>query len=46
MNEIQQREDEEESEDIATILPDNGDLVMENVSFQYGGQHSNLVLRN
>jgi len=46
MNEIHQREDEEENKDIVTILPDNGDLVMENVSFQYGGQHSNLVLRN
>jgi ATP-binding cassette subfamily B protein len=46
MNEIHQREDEEENEDIATILPDNGDLVLENVSFQYGGQHSNMVLRN
>ena len=46
MNEIHQREDEEESEDIATIMPDNGDLTMEEVSFQYGGQHSNMVLKN
>src|SRR5690606_36205885 len=46
MNEIHQREDEEEQEDFATILPENGDLVLENVSFQYGGQHSNMVLKN
>jgi ATP-binding cassette, subfamily B, bacterial len=46
MNEIHEKEDEEENKDIVTILPDNGDLVLENASFQYGGQHSNLVLKN
>lgn len=46
MNEIHQRNDDEYKDDIATILPENGNLMLENVSFQYGGQHSNMVLKN
>ena len=46
MNEIHIKEDEENLEEKITIIPESGDLVMENVSFQYNGPHSPKVLRN
>ncbi len=46
MNEIHAREDEEPvSTEKTTILPENGDLMLENVSFRYGGPHDPLVLK-
>lgn len=46
MNEIHTKEDEENVEEKITILPEYGDLVLENVSFQYNGPHSPTILRN
>lgn len=46
MNEIHSKEDEENLSEKITLLPEYGDLVMENVSFQYNGPHSPMVLRN
>jgi ATP-binding cassette subfamily B protein len=46
MNEIHQREDEEAVEDKITLLPESGDLLLENVTFQYNGPLSPIVLRN
>jgi ATP-binding cassette subfamily B protein len=46
MNEIHAKEDEENIEEKITLLPEYGDLVLENVSFQYSGPHSPTVLRN
>jgi len=47
MNEIHQRPDEEPDNDQkVTVLPSNGDLILQNVSFRYGGPHDPLVLRN
>lgn len=46
MNEIHTKEDEENVEEKITLLPESGDLVMENVSFQYNGPHSAMVLKN
>jgi ATP-binding cassette subfamily B protein len=47
MNEIHQRPDEEPVNDQkVTVLPSNGDLVLQNVSFRYGGPHDPLALRN
>lgn len=46
MNEIHNKEDEENIEEKITLLPEYGDLMMENVSFQYNGPHSPTVLKN
>ncbi len=47
MNEIHLKPDEEPIDHAkVTVLPSNGDLVMENVSFRYGGPHDPLVLQN
>jgi len=46
LNEIHAREDEERLEDKITMLPETGDLRVQNVSFQYNGPHSNMVLKN
>ncbi len=46
MNEIHTKDDEENIEAKITILPEYGDLTMENVSFQYNGPHSPTVLKN
>lgn len=46
MNEIHTREDEENLEGKITMLPEYGDLTMENVSFQYNGPHAPFVLKN
>jgi ATP-binding cassette subfamily B protein len=47
MNEIHQRPDEESPEDPkVTVLPANGDLMLNNVWFRYGGPHDPWVLQN
>ncbi len=45
MNEIHTKENEENPSEKITLLPEYGDLVMENVSFQYEGPYSPMVLR-
>ena len=45
MNEIHQRENEENPAEKITILPEVGDLRLEGVSFQYGGPGSPLILK-
>lgn len=45
MNQLNQDEKESEQE-LINILPENGDLTLEDVSFQYGGPNSPLVLKN
>ena len=47
MNEIHDRPDEEPSNDAkVTVLPSNGDLILQNVSFRYGGPQDPFALRN
>lgn len=46
MNEIHTKDDEEEVENKITLLPEFGDLIMENVFFRYDGPNSPTVLRN
>jgi ATP-binding cassette, subfamily B, bacterial len=47
MNEIHSKADEESIQDSKiTVLPENGNLSFENVSFQYGGPHSPWALQN
>jgi ATP-binding cassette, subfamily B, bacterial len=46
MNEIHNREDEEQPAQKINLLPDWGDLVLDRVSFQYSGPHSPMVLKN
>jgi ATP-binding cassette subfamily B protein len=46
MNEIHTKENEENVEEKITILPETGDLKFENVSFQYNGPQSMMVLKN
>lgn len=47
MNEIHLRPDEEGLNDAkVTVLPANGDLVLQNVSFRYGGPHDPPALKN
>lgn len=46
MNEIHTKDDEENVEEKITILPEYGDLFFDNVSFQYNGPHSPMVLKN
>jgi ATP-binding cassette subfamily B protein len=46
MNEIHIRQDEEDMREKITLLPEYGDLLMENVSFKYDGPHSPPVLQN
>jgi ATP-binding cassette subfamily B protein len=46
MNEIHTRSDEENPEEKITILPEYGNITLENVSFQYSGPNSPTVLRN
>lgn len=45
MNEIHMKEDEENVEEKITLLPESGDIIMDNVSFQYNGPHSATVLK-
>jgi ATP-binding cassette, subfamily B, bacterial len=46
LNEIHSKEDEDGTQSRLSVLPDNGDLSFKNVSFQYGGQYSPMVLNN
>jgi ATP-binding cassette, subfamily B, bacterial len=47
MNEIHQREEEEPAgAPKVTVLPANGDLYCENLSFRYGGPHDPWILKN
>ncbi len=46
LNEIHSKEDEDGKEERLNILPENGDLYLQNVSFQYGSAHSPVVLKN
>lgn len=46
MNEIHLQKDEGQSEEKITIIPEYGDLVLENISFQYGSLNSPKVLKN
>ena len=46
MNEIHSEKDEENLEEKITLLPESGDLFLEQVSFQYSGPHSPTVLNN
>ena len=46
MDQIHQSDSKEILANKIRIMPENGDLVFDNVSFQYGGPHSPMVLRN
>lgn len=46
MNEIHIQKDEEGPGEKISILPETSNLVLENVSFQYNGPHSVMVLKN
>ncbi|MDX1940612.1 MAG: peptidase domain-containing ABC transporter [Saprospiraceae bacterium] len=46
MNEIHIKEDEDSHPGKITLLPEYGDLIVENVSFQYEGPHSPMTLRD
>jgi ATP-binding cassette subfamily B protein len=46
LNEIHAKEDEDGEHPRLNTLPDTGDLVLENLSFQYGGNYSPKVLKN
>lgn len=46
MNEIHAKDDEENIAEKITLLPEYGDLILEDVSFQYEGPHSPMVLRD
>ena len=47
MDEIHRRPDEEPGDSPkVNVLPSNGDLVVENMSFRYGGPHDPWILRN
>jgi ATP-binding cassette, subfamily B, bacterial len=45
LNEIHKKEDEDGSIPRLNVLPENGDLRMDNMSFQYGGQYSPMVIK-
>lgn len=45
MNEIHTKEDEENIEDKITILPEFGDLTLDDVTFHYDGAHTHPVLK-
>jgi ATP-binding cassette, subfamily B, bacterial len=45
LNEIHKKEDEDGSVPRLNVLPENGDLKLDNISFQYGGQYSPMVIR-
>jgi ATP-binding cassette subfamily B protein len=46
MNEIHLKKNEENPEEKITILPEYGDITLDQVSFQYSGPNSPYVLRN
>ena len=45
LNEIHKKEDEDGSTPRLNVLPENGDLRIDNMSFQYGGQYSPMVIK-
>jgi ATP-binding cassette, subfamily B, bacterial len=45
LNEIHKKEDEDGTIPRLNVLPENGDLRMDNMSFQYGGQYSPMVIK-
>jgi ATP-binding cassette, subfamily B, bacterial len=45
LNEIHKKEDEDGATPRLNVLPENGDLRMDNMSFQYGGQYSPMVIK-
>lgn len=46
LGEIHEKDAEEDAETAITMLPDNRDLILENMSFQYGGPESEMVLKD
>jgi ATP-binding cassette subfamily B protein len=47
MNEIHSKSDEEPAEQLrVTVLPENGNLSLDNLSFRYGGPHDMFALQN
>ncbi len=46
MSEIHAKDDEEDISNKITMLPETGNLIMEDVSFQYNGPHSPMVLKS
>ncbi len=46
MNEIHTKRDEERPNEKISILPETSNLVLEDVSFQYNGPHSPMVLKD
>jgi ATP-binding cassette, subfamily B, bacterial len=47
LNEIHEKPEEDDPNvPSVTVLPDGGDLLLDRVSFRYGGPHEPLVLRN
>jgi ATP-binding cassette, subfamily B, bacterial len=46
LNEIHKRDNEEGKEERMNVLPENGDVYLENMSFQYGSVHTPMVLKN
>jgi len=46
MNEIHMQEDEEKREEKVTIIPEYGDLYLDNITFQYGGPNSTKILKD
>lgn len=46
LNEIHSKDDEDGKTERLNVLPENGDLFLENVSFQYGSHHSPMVLKD
>ena len=46
MNEIHQREEIEDLKNKLNVLPETGDLELDNVSFRYNGPSSPIVLKN
>jgi ATP-binding cassette, subfamily B, bacterial len=45
LNEIHKKDDEDGSVPRLNVLPENGDLKLDNMSFQYGGQYSPMVIK-
>jgi len=46
MSEIHAKDDEEDISNKITMLPETGNLIMEDVTFQYNGPHSPVVLKS
>jgi ATP-binding cassette, subfamily B, bacterial len=45
LNEIHKKDDEDGSVPRLNVLPESGDLKLDNLSFQYGGQYSPMVIK-